>query len=107
MPPPHSTGAAIDVTLQDQNGREVNMGSDIDEVSPRSFPDYFRLGDSPEARKFHANRELLYAVMSSSGFQRHPNEWWHFSLGDQMWAWLVNQAGDPANRQVARYGRVE
>ncbi|WP_019500258.1 M15 family metallopeptidase [Pseudanabaena sp. PCC 6802] len=107
MPPPHSTGAAIDVTLQDERGQEVNMGSDIDEVSPRSFPDYFKSVDSPEAKQFHANRELLYAVMSSSGFQRHPNEWWHFSLGDQMWAWLVNQSCDSGDRnRVARYGRV-
>jgi zinc D-Ala-D-Ala dipeptidase len=108
MPPPHSTGAAIDVTLQDENGQEVNMGSEIDEVSPRSFPNYFKTDNSPDAGQFHANRELLYAVMTSSGFQRHPNEWWHFSLGDQMWAWLVNQASDPAQQnQVARYGRVE
>lgn len=112
-PPPHSTGAAIDVTLQDDRGQEVNMGSDIDEVSPRSFPDYFRTNDEPEMQQFHANRELLYAVMTHSGFQRHPNEWWHFSLGDQMWAWLVNQKSGgthPAgNRpsEVARYGRYE
>ncbi len=115
-PPPHSTGAAVDVTLQDNYGQEVNMGSAIDEVSPRSFPDYFKTDDTndpQEAQQFHANRELLYAVMTHSGFQRHPNEWWHFSFGDQMWAWLVNQKSGgthPAgNRpsEVARYGRYE
>jgi zinc D-Ala-D-Ala dipeptidase len=115
-PPPHSTGAAVDVTLQDDRGQEVNMGSEIDEVSPRSFPDYFKADDpnvTTATQQFHANRELLYAVMTHSGFQRHPNEWWHFSFGDQMWAWLVNQkSGDthPAgNRpsEIARYGRYE
>ena len=20
-------------------------------------------------------------------FVQHPNEWWHFSYGDQLWAW--------------------
>ncbi len=108
-PPPHSTGAAVDVTLQDNYQLEVNMGSAIDEVSPRSFPNYFRPDDTSDTQKtqqFHVNRELLYAVMSYSGFQRHPNEWWHFSLGDQMWAWLVNQKGDRPD-EVARYGRYE
>jgi len=38
--------------------------------------------------------------MASAGFARHPNEWWHFSVGDQLWAW-INHA--PA----ARYGRVD
>jgi zinc D-Ala-D-Ala dipeptidase len=106
MPPPHSTGAAVDVTLQDDRGQVVNMGSEIDEISPRSFPDYFKVDDSQETQQFHANRELLYAVMSYSGFQRHPNEWWHFSHGDQMWAWLVNQKGDRPS-EIARYGRYE
>jgi zinc D-Ala-D-Ala dipeptidase len=105
-PPPHSTGAAVDVTLQDDRGQVVNMGSEIDEISPRSFPDYFKVDDSQETQQFHANRELLYAVMSYSGFQRHPNEWWHFSHGDQMWAWLVNQKGDRPS-EIARYGRYE
>ena len=27
--------------------------------------------------------------MRSAGFVRHPNEWWHFSHGDQLWAWSV------------------
>jgi D-alanyl-D-alanine dipeptidase len=44
--------------------------------------------------------------MVNAGFQPHPNEWWHFCLGDQMWAWLVNQQ-DPAKGARARYGTVE
>jgi len=40
-PPPHSTGAAIDVTLVDANGTVIDMGSPIDEMSPRSYPDYY------------------------------------------------------------------
>ena len=43
--------------------------------------------------------------MRNSGFQRHPGEWWHFSLGDQMWAWLSNQT-NLANPVIARYGRL-
>ncbi|MCZ0900835.1 D-alanyl-D-alanine dipeptidase, partial [Microcoleus sp. HI-ES] len=38
------------------------------------------------------------------GFQQHPNEWWHFCLGDQMWAWLTNQ-NNSGSQLIARYGR--
>ena len=98
MPPPHSTGAAIDLTLCDADGQTVDMGSDIDEVSPRSFPDHFANCQSLEAQKAHHHRSLLAEVMMGVGFCQHPNEWWHFSVGDQMWAW---QEGGNA---IARYG---
>ena len=29
---------------------------------------------------------LLYWLMMDAGFANHPNEWWHYSFGDQMWA---------------------
>lgn len=110
-PPPHSTGAAIDVTLADAKGCPVDMGSDIDELSERSHPDYFVAiaadpGVTTEARtragQAHANRQLLAQVMAAAGFQRHLDEWWHFSLGDQMWAWLHHLQGNSA--VTARYG---
>jgi D-alanyl-D-alanine dipeptidase len=44
--------------------------------------------------------------MESAGFLRHPGEWWHFSLGDQLWAWLYNQR-NPESSMIARYGRIE
>jgi D-alanyl-D-alanine dipeptidase len=89
MPPPHSTGAAIDVTLFNQFDQKLlDMGSLIDEISDRSLPDYF--ANSTNFQAFHRDRQLLNAVMSHSGFVRHPHEWWHFSYGDQLWAWTVN-----------------
>jgi len=98
-PPPHSTGAALDLTLQDAAGRELDMGSPIDETTPRSHPDFYAQATSPPQAAFHQRRELLNEVMTSAGFRRHGNEWWHFSLGDQMWAWAM---GAPK----AIYGRV-
>jgi D-alanyl-D-alanine dipeptidase len=35
-----------------------------------------------------SNRRLLYWLMTEGGFASNPNEWWHFSWGDQMWARL-------------------
>ncbi|MDF5739415.1 MULTISPECIES: M15 family metallopeptidase [unclassified Nostoc] len=104
-PPPHSTGAAVDVTLVDDAGQIVNMGSPIDEMSERSHPDYYANSYHQEAQKYHAHRQLLRDVMLKAGFQRNPREWWHFSVGDQMWAWLNNQS-NPANPVTARYGRL-
>jgi zinc D-Ala-D-Ala dipeptidase len=108
-PPPHSTGAAVDVTLVDASGAVVNMGSPIDEISPRSYPDFFATDSDPQAPGYQQNRQLLKQVMLSAGFLQHPNEWWHFSWGDQLWAWLstgANPNPDP-NTITARYGRAE
>ena len=105
MPPPHSTGGAIDLTLVDETDREVDMGSPIDELSPRSYPDHFAGSDEPRDRAFHQHRQLLRSMMLHAGFQQHPNEWWHFCLGDQMWAWLTMQAA--GEKVVARYGAVK
>jgi D-alanyl-D-alanine dipeptidase len=132
-PPPHSTGAAIDLTLVDENGNPINMGSPIDEMSDRSHPDFFATpqpGYSQSAESFlkdseadrlliHKNRQQLKQVMLKAGFRQHPNEWWHFSFGDQLWAWIVNQeqmicnqeqpisSQTPPILQVAKYGRAE
>jgi D-alanyl-D-alanine dipeptidase len=91
-PPPHSTGAAIDLTLQDESGQEVDMGCSIDETTARAYPDYFAQATTPSIRAFHEHRMLLNEVMTSVGFSRHGTEWWHFSLGDQMWAWTRGES---------------
>lgn len=112
-PPPHSTGSAVDLTIVDAQDQPLDMGSAIDELSGRSHPDYYEprqtdlalsLTDRAYASQVHDHRSLLYEVMQSAGFQRHPQEWWHFSRGDQLWAWLENQQGRPA---IARYGSIK
>uniref|UniRef100_B8HK50 D-alanyl-D-alanine dipeptidase n=1 Tax=Cyanothece sp. (strain PCC 7425 / ATCC 29141) TaxID=395961 RepID=B8HK50_CYAP4 len=111
-PPPHSTGAAVDLTLMDAEGKLVWMGSEIDELSERSHPHYFaKLAQAADldsqirlsATQADRHRTLLHQIMSEAGFNRHPGEWWHFSWGDQMWAWLEQSQGRTA---IARYGRV-
>jgi zinc D-Ala-D-Ala dipeptidase len=104
-PPPHSTGAAIDITLVDEAGGLVDMGSPIDEMSDRSLPEYFANSLDPIEIQYHQNRQLLDRIMTASGTIRHPSEWWHFSYGDQLWAWLKHQA-DPQHPLMADYGRV-
>lgn len=105
MPPPHSTGGAVDVTIINEQGTMLDMGGDIDELSERSHPDYYLSDQDGDNQQYHFNRQLLNRVMTNAGFCRHPGEWWHFSLGDQMWAWQHNQ-NNPHGRAIARYGRV-
>jgi D-alanyl-D-alanine dipeptidase len=107
-PPPHSTGAAVDLTLADSDGAPLDLGSAIDAIGPVSEPDHFGgvareatdPGQRSQASLFQQRRDLLAAVMLEAGFAQHPNEWWHFSHGDQLWAWRTGQA-------QARYGRSE
>ncbi len=107
-PPPHSTGAAIDLTIIDDRQRTLDMGGEIDEISPRSHPDYYAKTKTLQDQQYNRHRQLLNQVMSDSGFCRHPKEWWHFSLGDQMWAWSQNQNNPQKhkNQLTARYGRI-
>lgn len=104
-PPPHSTGSAIDLTLMDDNGLEVDMGGEIDELSVRSQPNYYINPTSFQEKVFHENREILLEIMTYGGFRRHQGEWWHFSYGDQMWVWLQN-LDNPSIKAIAKYGRI-
>jgi D-alanyl-D-alanine dipeptidase len=100
-PPPHSTGAAVDLTLIDEQGELVDMGGEIDEMSARSRPNYY----AETNPYYHTHRQLLNDCMIQAGFRRHPGEWWHFSLGDQMWAWQ-QQRDNPNQSYTAYYGRI-
>ncbi len=105
-PPPHSTGGAIDLTIMDENRDIIPMGGEIDELSPISFPDYYVNAESEAEKTYHQNRQILLHIMTEAGLNRHLEEWWHFSYGDQMWAWLQNQA-NPYGDYIAKYGKYE
>ncbi len=111
-PPPHSTGAAIDLTLVDETGHPLDMGGDIDELSPRSQPQYYQhcqgkdKDQATQFKQFQQRRNFLNQVMEAAGFLRHPGEWWHFSKGDQLWAWQQRQK-ETKSHAIACYGKVE
>ena len=94
-PPPHSTGAAIDLTLADMNGNALDLGGEIDFIGAKSRPNFYEKDslNMPNSKNqvFHNRRSLLRSVMEHAGFVQHPNEWWHFSYGDQLWSWLRKQ----------------
>ena len=69
----HNRGAAVDVTLIDDAGRELEMPSRYDDFSERAHRDW--TGGSPAALK---NRQTLEAAMLRHGFIGLATEWWHF-----------------------------
>lgn len=83
----HSRGAAVDLTVVDANGKELDMGTPYDYFGREAHTDYLRL--SP---KVLSNRKLLQTAMQAAGFEGIRTEWWHFSyrkgrypLSDYMW----------------------
>jgi len=92
-PAPHATGGAADLTLRWKDGETLWMGSLFDDVTALAARDRFE-ALSPDNFSFSdqeacANRRLLHWLMAEEGFAGHPEEWWHFSWGDQMWAALT------------------
>lgn len=99
VPPPHTTGGAVDLHLTDADG-EI-----LDFISPYSLMDRHGTprdakGLSAEARR---NRKLLREVLEAVGLTNYPSEWWHWSYGDQGWAYrgghlhAVYAATEPAD----------
>ncbi|WP_397474497.1 D-alanyl-D-alanine dipeptidase [Pusillimonas sp.] len=73
----HSRGVAVDVTLLDESGKALDMGTGFDEMREQSHHDRDDL-PAPAQR----NRTLLLGIMLHAGFASLPTEWWHYQLND-------------------------
>lgn len=82
----HSFGMAVDVTLLDAAGREVDMGTGFDEMTPSSHPDHEveHLAQGLLTTEHLVERGWLRAAMRHAGFQSISTEWWHFDFGDRI-----------------------
>ncbi len=81
----HSFGMAVDITLVDAAGRELDMGTPFDDTSEHSHP-------ALETRWLEAgvlhprqvqHRQWLREAMAAAGWQGITTEWWHFDFGDR------------------------
>jgi len=81
----HSFGMAIDATLIDAEGRELDMGSGFDEMIELSHPrlEACHLASGALSREQHRARELLRDALAAGGFRGIENEWWHFEMLDR------------------------
>lgn len=72
---PHSRGVAVDLTLVDASGAELDMGTEFDAFTPRSHH-----GNTEISATAQRNRLLLMGIMTTAGWDFYRNEWWHYQL---------------------------
>lgn len=89
--PPHSTGAAIDVYLIDNEGKVIDMGIRtedwmLDLDGSLSVTDSTKI--SLEAQE---NRKIMNTVLSKVGLVNYQTEYWHWSYGDRYWAYYKDE----------------
>lgn len=85
--PPHVCAAAVDVeVVEAETGRLLDFGSKMNDDTEQSFLYYPQLTVEQKT-----NRQLLLKAMLSAGFASCKPEWWHFSYGDQVWAWFYGK----------------
>jgi D-alanyl-D-alanine dipeptidase len=101
-PAPHNTGGTVDLTIVDENGQEVPMGTGFDDFTEKSHTNYFANSTDEEERLFHKNRMLLKTSMEAADFVNDPSgfEWWHYGYGTPEWAYVKG-------KEYAIYGSVE
>jgi D-alanyl-D-alanine dipeptidase len=96
VPPPHSTGGAVDFVLMRADGTECNLLEPFTRANAGAFS-FDAQGLSDEARR---GRDILGNALSAGGLTNYPSEYWHWSYGDQGWAY---RGGHP----YAIYGPTE
>ncbi|MFG3384203.1 M15 family metallopeptidase [Streptomyces sp. NPDC047999] len=96
---PHSAGAAVDVTLVDQDGHELDLGTRVNASPEESDGACFTHAPNLSDQARH-HRTLLLNAMQGAGFTNYGTEFWHFSASDRYDA-LMRQ------EPHARYGPVE
>lgn len=88
----HNYGVAVDLTIVDQNGRPLDMGSSFDHFGPEAW-----VGEDQDVTlerykayvgrmveqglitaEAAANRTLLLEIMDGVGLRPYVKEWWHF-----------------------------
>lgn len=87
-----------------QHATLLNFGTDFDFAGQQSALTYFETNQSTSLEP-QLWRRLLYAIMTTAGFQAYSEEWWHFNYGNQMaerTKWLTN-----GTKGTAIYGGTE
>ena len=97
----HNFGAAVDLTIVDTKGKELDMGAGYDDFREIAFPklesQFLKSGELTQNQI--DNRKLLRRVMTSQNFSNIPSEWWHFNAFSRIttshkFQMLVNESGE-------------
>ncbi len=71
----HNRGAAVDITIIDSTGTQLDMGTEYDNFTVKAHPSYLSL-----PKQVLENRKLLSDTMKKYGFHPITSEWWHFDF---------------------------
>lgn len=72
---PHGRGVAVDLTLCNSGGQELDMGTGFDAFTPLSHH-----GNMEISAESQRNRLILMGIMTTAGWDFYRNEWWHYQL---------------------------
>lgn len=85
LPPevaPHVSGAAIDLTLVDSSGQQIDMGTPINATPKDSAGACYFAADNISSDAHH-HRHVLSMALRKAGLVNYPTEWWHWSFGER------------------------
>lgn len=85
----HNRGGAVDISLVDANGKEVEMGTSFDFFGAEASHNYTEL-----PKEVKANRKFLKKIMIKNGFNSFDSEWWHYNLKTGLKDKVANQKWD-------------
>ncbi len=71
----HNRGGAVDISLVDINGKEVDMGTSFDFFGIQASHNFKQL-----SKEILSKRAYLKKTMIKNGFNSFDSEWWHYNL---------------------------
>ncbi len=98
----HNRGVAIDISLVDSNGIELQMPTDFDDFSEKASHSFMDL--SEEQKK---NRKTLKDIMEKYGFVSLESEWWHYDLKNYIDYPVVDFSFDEIEQQFNKQTKIE
>lgn len=81
----HNRGAAVDLTLIDKQGKELDMGTPFDFFGKKAHHSYTQL-----PQKVLENRKLLKEILDKYNFKSIYSEWWHYEYRPEMQSKVEN-----------------
>jgi len=81
----HNRGAAVDLTLVDAQGKELNMGTPFDFFGKEAHHTY-----TEHPKEVLENRKLLKETLDKYNFKSIYSEWWHYEYRPEMQSKVEN-----------------
>ena len=81
----HNRGAAVDLTLVDAEGKELNMGTPFDFFGKEAHHTY-----TQHSKEVLENRKLLKETLNKYNFKSIYSEWWHYEYRPEMQSKVEN-----------------